>query len=286
MPRAACVAALCCVWLGAVVVAQVPPPRGAEGVAFEQRLGREAPWDAPFVDDEGRAVTLRECAGGRPVVLALVYYGCPMLCGQVLRGVVRSLRAVPLEPGEDFAVVAVSIDPREKAPLAAAKKAALVREYGRGGGDGWRFLTGGEREIAALAEAVGFHFRYDAATNNFAHAAGIVVLTPGGRIARYFFGIDYAPRDVRLGLVEAADGKIGGLAERLLLLCFHYDPTTSRYGFAVMSALRAGGALTVLGLLAGIAFMTRRGAARPAGPPPLAGQETPVARAPILEKRT
>ncbi len=221
------------------------PPELA-GVGFDQKLGAQVPLDLVFRDETGAEVQLGRYFGQRPVLLTLSYYECPMLCTLVLNGVTSGLKAVPFAPGEDFEIVTVSFDPREKPDLAARKKANYVELLGRpGAAAGWHFLTGDEPAIAALTGAVGFRYRYDAASNQYAHAAGIMVLTPQGQISRYLFGIEYAPKDIRLALVEASAGKIGSFVDQVLLFCFHYDPETGTYGAAVVNGIRAGGVLTL-----------------------------------------
>jgi protein SCO1/2 len=220
-----------------------------ERVGFDQRLGEQLPLDARFVDEAGRDVRLADLVGERPVIVAFVYYECPMLCTLVLNGLVSSLRAVDLTPGKDFAVVAIGIDPSESPELARAKKARYLDEYGRSDtADGWHFLTGAEPEIARVAAAAGFRYAYVPEKDEYAHASGIVVATPDGRLARYYYGIEYAPRDVRLGLVEASDGKVGTLVDQVLLLCYHWDPLSGRYGLAIMTVIRFLGGVTVLGI--------------------------------------
>lgn len=222
------------------------PPELRE-VGFVQRLGDPIPLDLQFRDEENREVTLRRYFGKKPVVLALVYYQCPLLCTVVLNGLESSLRALELTVGQEFEVVTVSFDARERAPLAAAKKATILRSYARSGaGEGWHFLTGDQPSIDALTRAVGFRYVYDAKHDQFAHPAGIVVATPDGRIARYFYGADYPPRDLRLGLVEASEGKIGSPVDQFLLLCFHYDPQTGKYTAAIWKTMRLAGVGTVL----------------------------------------
>ena len=228
-------------------------------VGIDQRLGERVSLDTPFVDESGRAVVLGDAFGDRPVVLVFVYNRCPMLCTQVLNGLVRSLRPIDLDPGEDFEIVTVSIDPKETTELAARKKAAYVADYGRSGAeDGWRFLVGTEDSIRKLTREVGFRYVYDPATDEYAHASGFVVLTPEGVLSRYFYGIENAAGDVRLAIVESSEGRVGSLVDQLLLLCWHYDPTTGRYGFAILSALRILGALTVTGIAALVGLMLLR----------------------------
>jgi protein SCO1/2 len=215
-------------------------------VGIDQRLDQQVPLDLPFRDEEGRAVRLGDYFGRRPVVLALVYYECPMLCTQVLNGLVSALGVVTLDAGRDFDVVAVSFDPGEGPGLAKAKKQSYVERYARPGTEGgWHFLTGESESIERLTRAVGFRYVYDRKLDQFAHGAAITLLTPSGVISRYFYGIEYPPRDVRLGLVEASANRVGSLADQILLLCYHYDPATGRYGFVALTVVRVGGILTV-----------------------------------------
>lgn len=224
-------------------------PGPLQGVSFEQHLGERVPLDAPFVDHTGASAPLGDYLGQRPVVLALVYFDCPMLCSMVLNGLTQSLRTLEFDAGREFDVAVVSFDSRESAGEAAAARAATLERYGRDGSEGgWHFLTGSADSVARLTDSVGFSFVYDEATGEFAHAAGLVVLTPEGRIARYFYGVEYAPRDLRLGLIEAADGTIGGLVDQVLLYCFRYDPTTGKYSAVALNMVRLGGALTVLAI--------------------------------------
>jgi protein SCO1/2 len=234
-------------------------PAALRGIEIEQRLNQPVPLDLPFRDEAGRAVRLGDYFGRRPVVLALVYYDCPMLCTQVLNGLVSALSVVSLDAGRDFDVVAVSFDEREKPSDALAKKNAYLTRYRRpGAAAGWHFLTGEKPAIAALTSSVGFHFRYDRERDQFAHASAVYVLTPDGRLSRYFFGIEYPPRDLRLGLVEASSGRIGTPADRVLLYCFHYDPTTGRYGAVVLNIVRLAGLATLAVLAVSIAVLSRR----------------------------
>jgi protein SCO1/2 len=234
-------------------------PAQLREVAFEQRLDQPIPLDVPFRDEQGRTVTLDRFFGRRPVVLALVYYECPMLCTQVLNGLVGSLEALAFDAGREYEVLIVSFDPREGPELAAAKRATYLERYGRAGTEGgWHFLTGEDSSIRRLTEAVGFRYVFDEAIGQFAHPSGITVLTPAGRPARYFFGIEYAARDLRLALVEASAGRIGSPIDQVLLYCYHYDPATGRYGLLVMRLVRAGGLLTVAALAALIVVMRRR----------------------------
>jgi protein SCO1 len=236
-------------------------------VAYEQRLGEQLPLDLPFVDEAGQAVRLGDFFGEKPVVLALGYYECPMLCSLVREGMVTSLMDVRLDAGKDFQVVNVSIDPTETPMNAANTKAAVLSRYGRPGSEsGWHFLTGTQDSIAQLAAAIGFQYFYDETIDQYAHAAGIIVTTPGGELARYFYGIEYNPSDVRLGLVEASGNKIGSPVDQLLLLCYHYDPVSGKYTGLVMTVLRVVSVLFVLGMVAFV-LLIGRGPGRPGSPP-------------------
>jgi protein SCO1/2 len=228
-------------------------------VGFEQRLDQQAPLEATFRNEAGRTVRLKDYFDGRPVVLVLAYYRCPMLCTEVLNGLAASLRRIAPEMERDYRVLTVSFDPRETPDLAAAKKKSYAASYGRSGADtGWHFLTGDQQSIDRLADAVGFHYIYDAATDQFAHPSGIVILTPQGKIARYLFGIEYPPRDLQLALVEASQGKIGSPTDQLLLLCFHYDSATGHYTASIMSLVRLFGAVTLAAIAALILRSRRR----------------------------
>jgi protein SCO1/2 len=236
-----------------------PQARLLESVKFDQRLDNQTPVEAMFRDEQCRSISLEDCIDGRPTLLVLAYYRCPMLCNQVLNGVARSLRGVNFEPGKDISVVVVSFDPSDTAELAAAKKSAVVNAYRRGDdGNGWHFLTGDDRTVRELADSVGFQYVFDERTNQFGHASGIVILTPAGRVSRYFYGIDYPTRDVRFGLIEASQSRIGSPVDQLLLLCFHYDPLTGRYGLAIISVLRGTAIVFVAGLLSYIGISLRR----------------------------
>jgi protein SCO1/2 len=224
-------------------------PASLQGVGFDQKLGAQVPLDLSFRDETGQVVRLGDYFGDKPVILVLVQYRCPMLCTEVLNGLVRSLLGVSLEPGRDFSIVTVSFDTRETPELAAAKKKTYVERYGRPGAEAaWHFLTGDKEPVSRLTEAVGFRYRYDAKQDRFAHASGIMILTPDGKVSRYFYDISYPSRDVRLGLVEASNNRIGSPVDQVLLFCFHYDPTEGKYGAAVMNFVRLGGVLTILGL--------------------------------------
>jgi len=228
-------------------------------VDIEQRLNNQIPLDLKFRDESGRGVRLAEYfAKGKPVALMLVYYECPMLCSQVLNGAVGAFQALSFTAGKEFEVVTVSFDPREGPELAARKKETYLRRYKREGAEaGWHFLTGDEASIKALADAVGFRYAWDEQSQQFAHASAVMVATPGGRLSHYFYGIDYAPKDLRLALVEASAGKIGSPVDSLLLFCYHYDPAAGRFA-PVMGVLRTAGVLTVAGLAAFILYLRRK----------------------------
>jgi len=224
-------------------------PGALQGVGIDQKLDAQVPLDLLFRDEAGSAVPLSAFfQGHKPVILALVYYRCPMLCTQILNGLESSLKAVTFDPGRDFEVVSVSFDPKDTPEIAAAKKQMYLRRYGRANtANGWHFLTGEPSNIRVLADAVGFHYKYDPATDQFAHASGVMVLTPGGRLSRYFYGVEYAPRDLRLGLVEASQNKIGNPVDQILLFCYHYDPATGKYGAMAVNLVRfAGGAFVLV----------------------------------------
>jgi protein SCO1 len=235
------------------------PPGVLATIAFEQRLDAQIPLDLAFRDDTGETVHLGDYFGDKPVILTLNYYECPMLCPLVLEGLLRSLRVLSFNIGEQFDVVTVSIAPGETAALASTTKARYVRDYGRPeAARGWHFLTGDQESIQRLTEGIGFRYTYDAAKDQYAHAAGILVLTPQGKIARYIYGIEFSPRDLRLALVDAAANTIGSPVDQLLLFCYQYDPTTGRYTLVVRRTLQLGGLATVLGLAAFMIVMFRR----------------------------
>jgi protein SCO1/2 len=234
-------------------------------IGIDQRLNEKVPLDLPFVDENGKDVKLGDYFGKRPVLLAMVYYECPMLCTQVLNGVTGALKTLSFDVGREFDVVAVSINPKEGPGLAAAKKQTYVERYGRPQtAGGWHFLTGREENIRALANAVGFRYVYDEETKQYAHGAGVELLTPNGVIARYFYGIEYSGRDIRLGIIEASEEKIGSPIDTVLLLCFHYDPTTGKYGATAMTMVRVSAVVTMIGFAAFlvVAFRRERAAGR------------------------
>jgi len=237
-------------------------PKVLSDVGFDQHLGDTIPLDAVFRDESGRTVRLGDYFGSRPVVLSLAYYECPMLCTVSLNGLASALDVLPFEPGRDFEIVTVSFEPKETPALAAAKKAAYLRRYKRAGAaKAWHFLTGDAAQIRRLTDAVGFKYAWDERSRQYAHASGVLVLTPDGRLARYLYGVEYAPKDLRLALVESSQGRILSPVDRLLLYCYHYDPTLGRYGRSVMAVLRVGAVLTLGGLGAMIFGLRRRGGA-------------------------
>ncbi|MEO7275796.1 MAG: SCO family protein [Vicinamibacterales bacterium] len=243
----------------AVAAASAKPGLLAQ-IGLDQKIGQTIPLDLPFVDDAGQAVTLgKYFSGKRPVVLALVYYECPMLCTQVLNGLVTSVGVLNFQVGREFDVVAVSFNPKEGPGLAAQKKAAYVERYGRpDSADGWHFLTGTQASIDKLTAAVGFRYAYDEKIGQYAHGAGIEVLTPHGVLSKYFYGIEFSARDLRLGLIEASNERIGTPIDDVLLLCYHYDPATGKYGAAVLGLVRAGGVATMLAFAVFLTVSLRR----------------------------
>jgi protein SCO1/2 len=216
-------------------------------VRIDQKLNDSIPLDLTFRDEHGKTVELAQYFGSKPVILTLVYYSCPMLCTQVLNGLDRSMENIPLTIGKDFNVVTVSIDPTERSVLAEAKQELYTGMYERpGAAQGWHFLTGDQPQIKTLADAVGFHYAYDPDSKQYAHAAAIMLLTPNGRISRYFYGVTYPERDLRLGLVDASSGKIGSPLDAAMLYCYHYDPHTGKYGLLISRVIQLSGALTIL----------------------------------------
>ncbi len=228
-------------------------------IGFDQKLGAEVPLDLAFHDETGEAVTLGSYFGTKPVILLLTYYNCTMLCPVLMDGLIRALRPVSLDMGKQYAMLAVSIDPRESPSIAAKRKELYIQRYDRkGAAEGWHFLTGKAEAIRQLTRAVGFRYVYDATRDEFAHAAGIVILTPHGKVSRYFYGMEFVPRDLRLGLVEAAGNTIGTPVDQVLLYCYHYDPLTGTYGIVIMNVLRLAGSATVLALAGFLLVMIRR----------------------------
>jgi protein SCO1 len=247
------------------MVSTVTPPQ-LKDVTFKQRLDEVLPLDAAFKDDDGRAVTLGQLFGRKPVLLAFVYYQCPMLCTQVMNGISSALKVMPFAAGQDFDVVLVSFDPRDTPAIAAEKKRAHL-EYWSTERDAaaWHLLTGDEASIRRVTSAAGFTYRWDERTGQFAHISGILVVTPEGRLSRYFYGVEYSPKELRLALVESGQGRIGSAIDELLLYCFHYDPESGRYGLVVMNLVRLGGVLTVL-FMGGFILLMRRRESRPPAP--------------------
>jgi len=229
-------------------------PELLKQVGIDQKLNQTIPLHLMFRDENGNPVELAQFFGQKPLILTLVYYNCPMLCTQVLNGVESGLKELPTDIGKQFDVVTISIDPTESHVLAKVKQEMYVGMYGRpGAAQGWHFLTGDEPQIKQLADAVGFRYAYDPDTKQFAHASAIMLLTPEGKISRYFYGIQFPSRDLRLGLVEASEGKIGTPVDQVLLFCYHYDPATGKYGLLISRVIQAGGALTVL--ILGVAML-------------------------------
>jgi protein SCO1 len=241
-------------------------------VGITQNLNAQIPPDLPFRDETGKSVRIGDYFGKKPIVLSLVYFDCPALCTEVLNGELRTMKAMSLDLGKDFEAITVSFEPKDTPALAKAKRDVYAGQYGRPGAvDHWHFLTGEQQSIDALTNATGFQYAYDPSIRQYAHAAAILVLTPEGRIDRYFYGVVYPAGDVRLGLVEASEGKIGTLTDHALLYCYQYDPMTGKYGVVVMNVLRAAGGLTVLilGIFMTVMFLRER--KRPSGIPPAAG---------------
>jgi protein SCO1 len=228
-------------------------------VGIDQKLGEQVPLHLPFRDETGKSVELGQYFGQRPVILSLVYFNCPMLCTQVLNGQEASMKGLPMDAGNQFEAVTVSIDPSDRPVLASVKKQMYTGMYGRAdAARGWHFLTGDEAQIKQLANAVGFRYAYDPDSKQFAHASVIMVLTPDGKVSKYFYGIQYSPRDLRLGLVEASARKIGTPVDSILLFCYHYDPHTGKYGLLISRLIQAGGALTVLAIGLTMLILFRR----------------------------
>ena len=247
---------------------QVGPPAILREVRIAQRLNEQIPPEIVFRDENGKSVRLGDYFGKKPIVLSLVYFDCPALCTEVLNGELRTMKAISLDLGKDFDAVTVSFEPKDTPALAKAKRDVYAGQYGRPGATGnWHFLTGEPLSIDALTQAAGFHYAYDSSSRQYAHAAAILVLTPHGRIARYFYGVQYPARDFRLGLVEASEGKIGTPTDRALLYCYQYDPMTGKYGLIVMNVVRAAGLFTVLVLGIFMFVMFRRERNHPNGPP-------------------
>jgi len=242
---------------GGIVASNVPPQ--FKEVTFAQRLGERLPLDARFTDEDGRNVTLGDYFGKKPVMLAFVYFQCPMLCPLVMNGISSALKVVPFTAGQEFDIVLVSIDPRDSSASANAKKKAHLQHWAATEtAGGWHFLTGTEAEIRRVSSAAGFTYEWDPVSQQFAHVSGLLVVTPDGRLSRYFYGVEYSPKDLRLALVDSGQGRLGSVVDELLLYCFHYDPSSGRYGAVFMNILRLGGVLTVGLILGFIALMRWR----------------------------
>jgi len=239
--------------------ANVKPP-GLTNVGIEQRLNAQVPADLAFRDETGKPVKLGDYFGKRPLILSLVYFRCPMLCNEVLAGVEGSLKAISFNPGQDFDVLTVSFDPKDTPESATEKKAQMLKHYRReGAAGGWHFLTGSQASIDALTKAVGFQYQFDTTTDQFAHTTGLMVLTPDGKVAQYYYGVNFPPRDVRLGLIQASQNKIGTLADQVLLYCYHYDPKTGKYSAMINRIIQLGGGLTILSIGTVVLVLLRRG---------------------------
>ncbi len=222
-------------------------PPGLKNVGIEQNLNEQIPPGLTFRDETGKTVTLGDFFGKKPMILNLVYYQCPMLCGEVLTGLESALRVLKFDVGKEFDVLTVSFDPKETPEMASAKKAEYLKRYGRSGSaDGWHFLTGPASSIDALTKAAGFQYQYDPKSGQFAHATAIMVLTPEGKIAQYYYGVEFAPKDLRLGLIQASENKIGTVVDQVLLYCYHYDPDTGKYGAIISRVLQLAAGATVL----------------------------------------
>jgi len=227
----------------------VTRPQALSDVTIEQHLNAQLPLDAPFRDEYGQTVPLGKYFGKRPVVLALVYYECPMLCTQILNGMTRAAKLMTLTPGKDYDILAISFDARETSKQAMAKKETYMKDYGHPEtANAWHFLTGDQKSIDRVSQAVGFRYKWDAQTAVFAHASAIYLLTPEGKLSKYFYGIDYSPKDMRFGLIQASDNKIGTKVDQVLLFCYHFDPNTAKYTFLAVDLLRGAGAATLLAL--------------------------------------
>jgi protein SCO1/2 len=241
---------------GGIVASNVPPK--FQDVTFQQKLGTELPLDAKFLDESGQSVTLGDYFHGKPVMLAFVYYQCPMLCPLIMNGISSALKVVPFTAGDEFEVVLISFDPRDTPAAAFAKKKAHLQHWNaQDTANGWHFLTGQEADIRRVTSAAGFNYRWDEDTQQFAHVSGVLVATPDGRLSRYFYGVEYSPKDLRLALVDSGQGQLGSAVDELLLYCFHYDPASGKYGAAFMNIMRLGGVVTV-GLIAGFIVLMRR----------------------------
>lgn len=230
-----------------------------EDIGIDQKLNAQVPLDLKFTTDTGKEIQLKDLMNGKPVVLSLVYYECPMLCTMILNGLLKALNVLSFDIGREYNVITVSFDPTETAEMASKKKANYLEQYDREGAvDGWHFLTGEEESIKKLTAAVGFKYKYNPENDQYVHASGIMVLTPEGKISRYAYGIEYSARDLKLSLMEAAKDKIGSPVDQILLYCYHYDPTTGKYGVVIMNVIRVVGSLTIIIMFSFIFIMLRR----------------------------
>jgi protein SCO1/2 len=256
--------------------ANVRPP-GLKNVGIEQHLNEQIPPALAFRDETGKSVQLADYFGKKPMILNLVYYQCPMLCGEVLSGLESALRVLKFDVGKEFDVLTVSFDPKETPEMASAKKAEYLKRYGRPGATaGWHFLTGSQSSIDALTKAAGFQYQYDPKSGQFAHATAIMVLTPEGKIAQYYYGVEFAPKDLRLGLVQASENKIGTVVDQVLLYCYHYDPDTGKYGAIISRVLQLSAGATILILGAFLVVMFRMGPTTVARQRTMANSERPT----------
>jgi protein SCO1 len=239
--------------------ASVRPP-GLKNVGIEQNLNQQIPLDLTFRDETGKAVRLGDYLGKKPVILSLVYYRCPMLCSELLVGLESTLKVLKFDVGKEFDVLTVSFDPKDTPELATAKKAEILKRYKRAGAEqGWHFLTGPQESIDALTKAAGFQYQYDPKTDQFAHSTAIMILTPQGKIAQYYYGVEFPPKDLRLGLIQASENKIGTLADQVILYCYHYDPNTGKYSAIISRIIQLSGGLTILGIGTVLLVLFRRG---------------------------
>ncbi len=236
----------------------------AKEIGLDQKLNGQVPLDAAFTDESGGPVRLRQYFGKKPVIMALVYYKCPKLCNQVLNGLLAAMRVMKFDAGKEFEVVLVGIDPRETPQVASGKKKSYIESYDRPGAEnGWHFLTGQEAQIKRVADAVGYRYRFDDKMNQYVHPAGLMVATPAGKLAQYFYGFEYAPRDLKFAVMEASEERIGGLVDQVIFYCFMYDPASGKYGLVVMRVLRVMGIATVLSLGTLIFVLCRRNRGKP-----------------------
>lgn len=239
--------------------AAVKPP-GLTNVGIEQRLNEQIPLDLAFRDETGKAVKIGDYLGKKPVILSLVYYRCPMLCNELLVGLESALKVLKFDVGKEYDVLTISFDPKDTPEIATSKKAQILNRYKRAGAaDGWHFLTGPQESITALTKVVGFQYQYDSKTDQFAHSTAIMVLTPEGKIAQYYYGVEFPPKDLRLALIQASQNKIGNLADQIVLYCYHYDPNTGKYSAIISRIIQLSGGATILGLGTVLLVLFRRG---------------------------